>query len=265
MDPALGNRSHRMYVLGGPPASKDPHAGPWIFLGPIKHMDQRQWAIDGTVFEIDKELYFAYSGWPLDRPWDDYDERTQQLFILRLSDPTTASSKPVAIAKPEHVWERTGPVGIIEGPQWLASPLPNNKWHGLVYSCAASWTKDYKMATLKYLGPDPLSPNSWLKSRDPLIQNSGTGEGPYGPGHGSFLHFGHETVALFHATDRSTDGNQGRKCRMQRVLWTSEGPWMGGEVGPFTRDLGRFLGGSQNGSLARALRGGGLGDEDLST
>ena len=70
-----GNRSHRMYVLGGPPSSSDPHAGQWEHLGPIRNMSQRQWAIDGTVFEIDNELYFAYSGWPLERAEDDYDER----------------------------------------------------------------------------------------------------------------------------------------------------------------------------------------------
>ncbi|KAJ3559998.1 hypothetical protein NPX13_g9463 [Xylaria arbuscula] len=71
-----GNQSHRMYVLGGPPASEDPCSGQWEFLGQIRDMPD-QWAIDGTVFELDDQLYLAYSGWPLDssdlyHPGQDY-------------------------------------------------------------------------------------------------------------------------------------------------------------------------------------------------
>lgn len=51
-DPRLGNKSHRIYVLGGPPATASPNEpSSWTFLGPIRNLDQRQWAIDATVFE----------------------------------------------------------------------------------------------------------------------------------------------------------------------------------------------------------------------
>lgn len=242
-----GNRTHRMYVLGGPPASEDPHAGPWEFLGPIRNMDQRQWAIDGTVFEIDGTLYFAYSGWPLDRAWDDYDERTQQLFIMRMQDPVTAASPPVMISAPDELWERSGEAGINEGPQWLASQDGGRTWRGIVYSCAGSWTKDYKMATLKYLGGDPISPSSWKKSAGPLLQNAGHDKGPFGPGHGNFVHVGDETMAVFHATDKPDDGHGNRKCRMQRVVFDQNGPFMGGQVGEPTRDVARFSGSRSGG------------------
>ena len=250
-NPRHGNRSHRMYVLGGPPESADPHAGPWEFLGPIRGIDQRQWAIDGTVFEIDGRLYFVYSGWPLDRPWDDYDEKTQQLFIIQLSDPVTAASAPSMISKPEHIWEHSGPAGINEGPQWLESPDGGRTWRGIVYSCGGSWTKEYKMNTLQYQGGNPLDRNSWAKSSKPLVQNAPNDQGPFGPGHGNFLHLGNETIALFHATDRDTDGQRNRKARCQRVLWTNAGPYMGEVVGQPTRDMNAFLGGSQTGSLER--------------
>ena len=244
-DRLYGNRSHRMYVLGGPRDGQDPHAGPWELLGCIKGMDQRQWAIDGTVFELDDRLYFVYSGWPRkersEYGWENRDEKIQQLFIIHLSDPVTASSDPVMISDPSNSWERLGEAGaaINEGPQWLESP--SGHWRGLVFSCSGSWTKDYKMATLEYRGPSPMDPSSWVKSERPLLQNRPDGLGPYGPGHGCFLHAGGETVALFHATDRDTDGNRNRRCRMQRVNWTLTGPDMGGYVGAHVDDADAFL------------------------
>ncbi|KAK3629399.1 hypothetical protein LTR56_018063 [Elasticomyces elasticus] len=205
-DKLQGNRSHRMYVLGGPPEGQDPHQGPWELLGPI-------------------------AGWPRrddhSNGWEDRSERVQELFILRLSDPTTASSDTVMISHPTETWERLDEHGpaIIEGPQWLESPTSH--WRGI--------------ATLKYLGGDPLDPKEWRKSDKPLLQNREDGVGPYGPGHGCYLHAGGETVALFHATDRDTDGNQNRRCRMQRVRWTPSGPDMGGYVGVQTQDIDTFL------------------------
>lgn len=246
-DRAIGNRSHRMYVLGGPSGGNDPHEGPWELLGPIKGMDLGQWAIDGTVFEVDGVLYFCYSGWPrredTSSGWEEHSEKIQQLFILRLKDPVTADSDPVMISHPKNDWERlVGPgIGINEGPQWLQSP--SDRWRGLVYSCSASWTKQYKMATLQYLpgeGKSPLDPSSWVKSTEPLIENRPDGNGPFGPGHGCFLHADGETVALFHATDKPTDGNMNRRCRMQRVRWTASGPDMGRYVGAATTEMDVF-------------------------
>lgn len=246
-----------MYVLGGPPCTSDPHdKSAWEFLGPIRNLDQRQWAIDGTVFELDNALYFAYSGWPLDRAPDDYDERTQQLFIARMADPLTLSSPPVMISAPDNPWERSGDAGINEGPQFLSSPDDTNPWRGLVYSCAGSWTKDYKMATLQFRGGDPLNPSSWKKSSKPLLQNSDKHDkGPFGPGHGNFVRVGDETMAVFHATDGPGDGHSGRKCRLQRVVFGPEGPHMGGCVGEVTRDLGIFSSGSAGGAGVKEGKG----------
>lgn len=219
-------------------------------------MDQKQWAIDGTVFELDGALYFAYSGWPIERAEDDYDERTQELFILRLSDPVTAASKPMRISHPAEQWERSGDAGINEGPQWLESPDGGRTWRGLVYSCAGSWTKEYKMATLRYCGGDPLDPKAWRKGERPLLQNAG--RPPWGPGHGNFVRVGEETMAVFHGTEGEGDGHGGRMGWAQRVGWGEEGPWMGGVVGPVTRDVRRFERGGDEG-------GGGAGGEGEST
>lgn len=174
----------------------------------------------------------VYSGWPVppDRDWADIGEATQQLFIIELSDPITAQSAPVPISRPEQAWERLDAIGINEGPQWLEAP--DGSWRGLVYSCGPSWTQYYKMATLQLVGADPLDPACWIKSAEPLLQTASHGLGPFAPGHGSFLHTPQgETYALFHATDRATDGNTGRKARLQRVRWTAQGPDMDRVVG----------------------------------
>ncbi|KAI0126541.1 alpha-L-arabinofuranosidase II [Xylariales sp. AK1849] len=245
--PAHGNRSHRMYVLGGPPVIEDPTQGQWGFLGRIRDMPD-QWAIDGTIFELNQELYFVYSGWPLDdRSKSDL---IQQLFIVKLADPVTAGSRPVMISAPEQPWEFTrdgnGAHGINEGPQFLESP--NARWKGIVFSCAGSWTHEYKLAVLHYTGGDPLHPRSWLKGQEPLLQAAGQGKGPWGPGHGTFLALGQQMVCVFHATDSPTDGWNNRKARCQQVLFTENGPYMGVHCGVGNREQPR------KGGLMRAIR-----------
>jgi GH43 family beta-xylosidase len=226
-----------MYVLGGPPSSLNPATkNGYDMLGHISGLPTSQWQIDGTVFELNKRLYFVYSGWPLKQKDDS--EFTQSLFITELCNATTAVSPPVQISTPHETWERSGDHGINEGPQFLSSP--DGSWKGLVYSCAGSWTKDYKMNTLKYNGGDPLRPSSWPKSKQPLIQNAGH-HGPFGPGHGSFLNVDGETLAIYHATDRNDQGWHGRKARVQRVVWGNSGPEMGGRVGTLVRDPRAFM------------------------
>ncbi|KAH8204940.1 hypothetical protein TruAng_000823 [Truncatella angustata] len=229
-NPARGNESHRMYVLGGPSATDDPTQGQWEFLGRIHGMPD-QWAIDGTVFELNNALYFVYSGWPLDDHSNS--DLTQQLFIMKLEDPTMAGSEPVMISAPEHPWEFTtdnnGAHGINEGPQFLKSP--DGSWKGIVYSAAGSWTPRYKLAVLHYNGGDPLNPRSWPKGQQPLLESSGHDKGPWGPGHGSFINIGDETLCIFHGTDREDEGWENRKARCQRVMFTEVGPYMGHTCG----------------------------------
>ncbi|CAJ2500084.1 Uu.00g029370.m01.CDS01 [Anthostomella pinea] len=321
--PERGNASHRMYVLGGPPADEDPCQGQWEFLGRISGTPDGQWAIDGTVFEIDGNLYMAYSGWPLEDSGRESD-LVQQLFIVRLKDPTRADSAPVLISRSDRDWEISrddkGEHGINEGPQFLCSPsglgdggngsrnghghgngiadgildvyhngkggiriLDGNgsanvsgtttaSWRGLVYSCAGSWTHEYKMASLQFLGGDPLAPASWRKSAAPLIETAEGGRGPFGPGHGSFLDLGDgQVVAVYHATDRPTDGWENRRARVQRVAFTPEGPYMGKAFGMEAKDNGKGNGkaGRLLGRLKAKVKGAGgrednpLGEESL--
>ncbi|KAF1987160.1 glycoside hydrolase family 43 protein [Aulographum hederae CBS 113979] len=240
-DPKHGNPSHRMFVLGGPPSHADPCAGPWEFLGHLRGLPN-QWAIDGTVIELDGKNYFVYSGWPLGDHSGSH--KVQELFIARMFTPTECdeSRLPTRISTPDRRWEWSGQSGINEGPQELKSPHDGGRqWSGIVYSCAGSWTKDYKVNTIQWLGGDPLDVRNWRKGNEPLLQNS-RGHGPYGPGHGNFITLDTgDMVSVFHATDNPTDGWNGRKARVQRVVFTQDGPHMGKVVGRQVGTIEKFL------------------------
>lgn len=244
-----------MYVVGGPPSNQDPTTGNWEFLGPIAGMPNDQWAIDGTIMHLNGRMYFLYSGWPLGETHSDL---IQELFIIELSGPTTAVSRAVSISQPHQSFEMTDNHGINEGPQVLVHP-DGHSWIGIAYSCAGSWTKDYKMSTLKFAGGDPLDPRNWLKAAQPLIQRRKHGGSPFGPGHGSFLDVGGDTVGIFHATDGEADGWENRKARIQRVGWSQEGPYMG-EVGPLVHSVQHYLAPAGTG-LSGGFPGGGGGEK----
>jgi hypothetical protein len=56
-----------MYALHGPHSSVDSILPSSTFTqveGPIRGLPD-EWAIDGTILSINTDLYFAYSGWPL--------------------------------------------------------------------------------------------------------------------------------------------------------------------------------------------------------
>lgn len=243
------NYSHRMFVLEGPSSQLsplDPNA--WKFAGRVGGMPDQQWAIDGTVVELQGQHYFIYSGWPLENNAVP-DESKQELFILRMKNPTECDpTPPTRISTPDFQWEYSGRSGINEGPQLLVSPDEFGKWVGIVYSCAGSWTSEYKMGVLKFLpGSDPMDPKAWVKRGEPLLKCRRDGRPPYGPGHGNFVVVdaaggdnpdsggrininsgGKEVWAVFHATDRRT-GWEGRRARVMRVGWGEDGPYMGSE------------------------------------
>jgi GH43 family beta-xylosidase len=245
-DPKIGNRSHRMYVIAGPPSNESPLAswdtgnGRWDFEGRLKGMPDEQWAIDGTVVSLHGSSFFVYSGWPLGTSAN---ESRQEIYIIAMTSPTEVTGAPTRISTPDLQFEYSGTSGINEGPQFLCSP--DGKWMGIVYSCAGSWTSEYKMNVLYYTGGPPLDIHSWAKSANPLLKASRDDTPPYGPGHGNFVLVdgpaGPEVWGVFHATDAKT-GWEGRKARVMRVGWGQGGPFMGdGECGRCCGSVEHFI------------------------
>ncbi|KAF2731929.1 Arabinanase/levansucrase/invertase [Polyplosphaeria fusca] len=263
-DPAHGNKSHRMYVLEGPPASQSPcDRSKWTFHGALAGMPPNQWAIDGTVLTLHGGLCFVYSGWPLNSA-NPADESKQELYLIEMLGPTACTGAPILISTPTHAWEFSGRSGINEGPQILSSP--DGRWLGIAYSCAGSWTSEYKMGVLEFRGGSPLDSRNWVKWGRPLLEASKDGKAPYGPGHGNFVGVsgpgGREVWGVFHATDRRT-GWEGRRARVMRVGWGPNGPYMGsGECGGCCEDVNHFLHGAPLGACGGHTGGGGGGQID---
>jgi GH43 family beta-xylosidase len=178
------NASHRMYVLRGPPSSVDPMepSSTFTFAGPVLGLPDK-WAIDGTMFYINNDLYFSYSGWPQDATND----LKQELYIAKMRDPINATDVN-PISSPQFEWEsfqdsNNGRLHQInEGPAWLDI----GTFKGIVFSAGASWKKDYQLGVLQYMGGNPLDKTSWNKFSTQLLRNNTSGEGPYGPGHCSY-------------------------------------------------------------------------------
>ena len=95
------NKDHRLYVLEN--AAADPMKGDWVLKGTVSDITHK-WAIDASVFENKGQLYLIWSGWEGD------DNGEQDIYIAKMSNPYTVSSKRVKISSPGV------PVGEIRRP-----------------------------------------------------------------------------------------------------------------------------------------------------
>ena len=208
------NVNHRMYVLEN--ASSDPLSGTWESKGKISDVSNK-WAIDGTVFENNGQLYFIWSGWE-----GDVDVR-QDLYIAKMTNPWTIEGSRVLISTPTYDWEKLGSPDVNEGPEILKNA--GGKVF-LTYSASGCWNDDYclGMLTLKD-GGDPLVASNWTKSATPVFTKNTAGFA-YGPGHNTFFKSldGTEDWILYHANSQSAQGcGDARNPRTQKFTWNSDG------------------------------------------
>ncbi len=166
------NANHRMYVL----KATDPENpfSDYKLVGKITDSTNK-WAIDGTVLQHGGKLYFLWSGWPGDS------NGVQNIYIAQMSNPWTISSSRVLLSTPEYSWEKHGDPDVNEGPQVLKAP--DGTVH-IVYSASGSWDQYYCYGVLTLTGSNPLNASHWYKATSAKFSS---GNGMYGPGHGTFV------------------------------------------------------------------------------
>lgn len=207
------NVRHRMFCLEGD--ETDPQK-PFVLKSKLAD-DGDHWAIDGTVLQLDGRLYFIWSG------WEGYENLAQDIYIAPMSTPYTLCGPRVRLSRPEYEWElRGGDPKINEGP----AVLRRDGKTFLAYSASGSWSDDYCLGLLTFLGGNPLDPSRWQKSEKPFFAKS---DQVFGPGHCSFTTSpdGREDWMIFHANPVSGSGWAGRTACIQRVDWREGVPFLG--------------------------------------
>jgi GH43 family beta-xylosidase len=213
------NANHRMGVLrslGEDPQGAYENLGQMYTGDDLAGRTNNRWAIDGTVLELNQQLYFLWSGWE--------DERDiQHLYIARMSDPATISSNRVRLSKNNcHLWEHVGhdrnERGLHEGPALLC----RQGRVFLIYSCSGSWQATYKLGMLSMdENADPMNPSNWTKHAQPVFDST---DKVFGIGHCSFTTSvdGQEDWILFHAKKSRKEGWD-RHVFAQPFGWSAEG------------------------------------------
>jgi GH43 family beta-xylosidase len=209
----------RMHVLES--ASTDP-MGPYTYKARL-HDSIDGWAIDHSVLQLDGSLYLLFSAWL---------GNNQNIYIAPMSDPWTISGKRVLLSTSTYDWEiQDGRVN--EGPE----VLQHDGQTFIVYSASACWGPHYKLGMLTYNGGDPLSPDSWGKSPEPVFQAE---NGVYGPAHNGFFKSpdGTEDWIVYHANDSRLGGcDTNRTTRIQKFTWNSDGTPNFGSPLPLDTDI----------------------------
>ncbi|HEY0610266.1 MAG TPA: family 43 glycosylhydrolase [Chitinophaga sp.] len=203
------NANHRMYVVEN--SSPDPMQGEWSLKGKVAD-SLDQWAIDGTVFKHQGQMYMLWSG-------GNAGAAPQHIFIAKMSNPWTIEGPRVVISSPSYPWEMNGSA-INEGPQVLINP---NGQVLIVYSASGFWVDTYCLGLLSLkVNGNPMNPSDWTKTPQPVFSMSAE-SGAYGTGHNGFFKSpdGTEDWIIYHA--RNAPGGGGRNARIQKFTWNTDG------------------------------------------
>jgi hypothetical protein len=185
--------------------------GPYTYKGRLVDTQNDTWAIDGSVMQLDGELYFLFSSWV---------QEYQELFIAPMSNPWTLSAPRSFLTRSEYDWEKVG-LYVTEGPV----ALQRDGKTFIIYSASFCNTPDYQLGMLTYKGGDPLSADSWVKNPEPVFERSDENH-VFGPGHNGFFKSpdGTEDWIIYHANDSVTGGcNSYRTTRAQKITWNEDG------------------------------------------
>lgn len=224
------NDNHRMFVLEN--SSEQPTIGVWQDKGQLDLPGDR-WAIDGTIFEVDGQLYYLWSG------WEGSSNGRQDIYICKMDDPLTPVGDRILLTKPEYSWETNGvDPTVVEGPQVL---VKDNKVF-IVYSAGGCWTDGYSLGLLTAdISSDLMDPTSWIKNSEPIFTQNVDGNA-FGPGHNGFFKSvdGTEDWIIYHANPYAGQGCGGnRSIRIQPFDWDENGDPVFGIPHPLYKKLTR--------------------------
>jgi GH43 family beta-xylosidase len=191
-----------MFVLEGD--GPDPWTANFTYKAMLDTFDQ--FAIDGTYFHHDDEMYHIYSCWE-----DTYSAWPANLCITKFLNPWTISANQTIkhdrtiISRPDQPYEqvpagRVGRLATNEGPQQLVNPHTGQNF--VIYSAARVNTPYYCLAALELVGDDPMDAESWLKHDEKgCIFGQNPDAGVYATGHASFTTSpdGEEEYVVYHA------------------------------------------------------------------
>lgn len=214
---------HRMFVLEN--ESANPMEGEWIEKGQIR-TQYESFSIDGTVFELEDELYYI---------WAQLDPRipgNSNLYISKMANPWTLTGPQKLLTIPEYDWEKIGFL-VNEAPAVI---IRNDKVF-VTYSASAT-DENYAMGLLwADASSDLLDGYSWHKSEKPVFVSSEKNN-LFGPGHNSFTRNEDDTedVLIFHARpEKNKEGdpldNPNRHANAQVFSWDENGFPVFGEPG----------------------------------
>lgn len=213
----------------------DDPLGPYTYKGsPMPDT----WNIDANYLEHNGQLYLLWSEWVKDE---------QSIFIAKMKNPWTITGEKILISKPEYEWEKSG-MKVNEGPEILK----RNGRTFMVYSASFCNTPDYKLGLIELTG-DPLKPESWKKSPQPVFSKA---NGVYGPGHNGFFKSpdGTEDWLIYHGNASEKEGcSATRSLRAQQYTWNADGtPHFGEPVA-----AGKYLASpaGENGPLVTPVQG----------
>ncbi|MBI1279825.1 MAG: family 43 glycosylhydrolase [Anaerolineaceae bacterium] len=221
-------------------AGTDP-MGPYTYKARIFDPANDGYSIDGSVMQLNDNLYFLFSSWTGD---------FQKLYIAPMSNPWTLSGSRHLLTQSQYSWEKVG-LNVTEGPEALQ--------HGdktfIIYSASFCATDDYKLGMLTYNGGDVLDTKSWDKSPEPVFQRSDENS-VYAPGHNGFFKSpdGTEDWIVYHANDNPGDGCAGKRTtRVQKFTWNADGTPNFGVPVSITTDITNPSGDTGNDPLPQRL------------
>lgn len=207
----------RPYVLQAD--GDNPMSATWSVRDRI-HTDFDTFSLDATTFEHRGVRYLV---WAQAEP--DIDTNSN-LYIARMSDPSTLQGPQVRIAVPTAEWETRG-FKVNEGP----AVLVRNGRIFVTFSASATDARYCLGLLTAQEDADLLDASSWTKTAGPVLRSS-EADGQYGPGHNCFTTVEDGgtmiDVLVYHARSyRDISGDPlfdpNRHARAQRLYWNADG------------------------------------------